>query len=267
MQIESRSLSTAMIISRRLWRLPSRARESIIVIAWDFNSNCCLNVECDGKDPRARLGDYLNHLAHTRPGLHIYILDWDFPMIYASDREAPAAVRLGWGWKPHERVHLEFDNTHPTGGSHHQKIVVIDDAMAFCGGLDLTCQRWDTPAHAPDEPRRVVADKPYPPFHDLMIAVDGEAARELGRVARERWRASTRNEIPPVRSQGDPWPRRARAGVCRSSHCGCRDCPGIGIPAGQARGRSAVPRHDRARTALYLHREPVLYGSLDRQRS
>ena len=183
-----------------------RARESIVVIAWDFNSNCCLDVECDGKDPRSRIGDYLNHLAHTRPGLHIYVLDWDFPMIYAKDREAPAALRLGWGWKPHERVHLEFDNTHPTGASHHQKIVVIDDAIAFCGGLDLTCQRWDTTAHAPDEPHRVVADKPYPPFHDLMVAVDGEAARELGRVARERWRASTGNEIPSVRSDGDPWP-------------------------------------------------------------
>ncbi len=125
-----------------------RARELIIVVAWDFNSNCCLSVECDSKDPRAKLGEYLNYLARRRRGLHIYVLDWDFPMIYAKDREAPVRVRLGWGWKPHRRVHLEFDNTHPPGGSHHQKIVVIDDAIAFCGGLDLTCQRWDTPAHA-----------------------------------------------------------------------------------------------------------------------
>ena len=183
-----------------------RARESIIVIAWDFNSNCCLNVECDSTDPRAKLGEYLNHLARRQRGLHIYILDWDFPMIYAKDREAPVAVRLGWGWKPHDRVHLEFDNTHPPGGSHHQKIIVIDDAIAFCGGLDLTCQRWDTPAHAPGDPHRVVADQPYPPFHDLMIAVDGEAARELGRIARERWRASTGEEIPPVGASEDPWP-------------------------------------------------------------
>ena len=183
-----------------------RARESIIVLAWDFNSNCCLSVECDSNDPRAKLGEYLNHLARRRRGLHIYVLDWDFPMIYADDREAPIKVRLGWGWKPHRRVHLEFDNTHPPGGSHHQKIVVIDDAIAFCGGLDLTCQRWDTPAHAPCEPHRAVADQPYPPFHDLMIAVDGEAACELGRIARERWRASTEKEIPPVRASDHPWP-------------------------------------------------------------
>jgi phospholipase D1/2 len=183
-----------------------RARESIIVVAWDFNSNCCLDVECDAKDPRAKLGEYLNDLARRRRGLHIHVLDWDFPMIYAKDREAPVKVRLGWGWKPHRRVHLEFDNTHPPGGSHHQKIVVIDDAIAFCGGLDLTCQRWDTSAHAPGDPHRVVADQPYPPFHDLMIAVDGEAARELGRIVRERWRASTGKDLPPVRAGADPWP-------------------------------------------------------------
>ena len=183
-----------------------RARHSIIIVAWDFNSNCRLDTACDSKNPRAKLGEYLNFLARRRRGLHIHVLDWDFPMIYAKDREAPMKVRLGWGWKPHRRVHLEFDNTHPPGGSHHQKIVVIDDAIAFCGGLDLTCQRWDTSAHTPCDPRRVVADQPYPPFHDLMIAVDGEAALELGRIVRERWRASTGKEIPPVHAGENAWP-------------------------------------------------------------
>ncbi len=187
-------------------RAAERARESIIVVAWDFNSNCCLDVKCSASDPHAKLGEFLNYLARRRRGLHIHVLDWDFPMIYAKDREAPVKVRLGWGWKPHRRVHLEFDNTHPPGGSHHQKIIVIDDALAFCGGLDLTCQRWDTTEHAPDNPHRVVADQPYPPFHDLMIAVDGEAARALGQIARGRWRSSTEQEIPPVQAGSDPWP-------------------------------------------------------------
>jgi phosphatidylserine/phosphatidylglycerophosphate/cardiolipin synthase-like enzyme len=183
-----------------------RAQHSIIIIAWDFNSNCCLDVAAHRKDARATLGGFLNDLARRRRGLHIYVLDWDFPMIYAKDREAPVAVRLGWGWKPHKRVHLEFDNTHPPGGSHHQKIVIIDDAIAFCGGLDLTCQRWDTSEHAPNQPDRVVGDVPYPPFHDMMIIVDGDAARELGRLARERWSASTGEQIPAVRTANDPWP-------------------------------------------------------------
>ena len=32
---------------------------------------------------------------------------------------------------------------------HHQKIVVIDDAIAFSGGIDLTLRRWDCREHAP----------------------------------------------------------------------------------------------------------------------
>jgi phospholipase D1/2 len=183
-----------------------RAQKSIIVIAWDFNSRARLHFDKRRDGAPAVLGDFLNQLAKRKRDLQIYVLDWDFPMIYATDREAPALVKLGWGWKPHRRVHLKFDNTHPPGGSHHQKIIVVDDAIAFCGGLDLTCQRWDTPAHAPDDPRRVTEGKAYPPFHDLMITVDGEAARELGKIARERWCCTTDEEIPGAVGENDPWP-------------------------------------------------------------
>ena len=37
----------------------------------------------------------------------------------------------------------------------------------------------------PDDPRRVIDGEPYPPFHDAMMAVDGDAARVLGRIARD----------------------------------------------------------------------------------
>ncbi|MGI9047347.1 MAG: phospholipase D-like domain-containing protein [Burkholderiales bacterium] len=181
-----------------------RATESIILLAWDFNSKARLSFDAGGDGPL--LGDFLNDLAKRKRHLRIYVLDWDFPAIYASDRESPALVRLGWGWKPHRRVHLKFDNTHPPGGSHHQKILLIDDALAFCGGLDLTCQRWDTCEHAANDPRRVTKDKPYPPFHDMMIVVDNDAARELGAIARERWRSATKEEIPLASGGYDPWP-------------------------------------------------------------
>jgi hypothetical protein len=37
---------------------------------------------------------------------------------------------------------------------------VIDDRLAFVGGLDLTSKRWDMPEHRPDDPRRMAGDKP-----------------------------------------------------------------------------------------------------------
>ena len=43
-----------------------------------------------------------------------------------------------------KRMHFAIDGARPTGAVHHQKIAVVDDAVAFCGGLDLTVDRWDT---------------------------------------------------------------------------------------------------------------------------
>ena len=75
-------------------------------------------------------------VASANPDLNIYILTWDFSMVFANVRD-PKLV-LGQNPFKHPRVHLQFDSTHPPGASHHQKIVVIDDAIAFCGGIDLT---------------------------------------------------------------------------------------------------------------------------------
>src|SRR5204863_3831508 len=117
---------------------------------------------------------------------------------------------------------------HPFGASHHQKIVVIDDALAFAGGLDLTIRRWDTPAHHAHDPRRVdPTGRPYPPAHDIQMMVDGEAAAALGELARTRWHVATGRTPPaplPATARGtDLWPeatapdaRDAPVGIART---------------------------------------------------
>src|SRR5690606_28780683 len=94
------------------------------------------------------------------------------------------------------------------GSSHHQKIVVVDDAIAFVGGLDMTTCRWDTSEHASSNPlRRDLSGKPYSPFHDVQAVVDGDAARALGELVRERWRRATdREPVPPCVGETDLWP-------------------------------------------------------------
>jgi phosphatidylserine/phosphatidylglycerophosphate/cardiolipin synthase-like enzyme/uncharacterized membrane protein YdjX (TVP38/TMEM64 family) len=181
-----------------------RAERSIVILAWDFDSRTGLCFHDDGTC-RDTLGEFLNRLARRRRALRIHVLDWDYPMIFGHDREFPPLY--GLAWRPHRRVHFRYDDSHPLAGSHHQKIVVIDDRFAFVGGLDLTARRWDTPAHTPDDARRVAFGKPYPPFHDLMAAVDGAAARELAAIARERWRIATGATLAPAgATAGDPWP-------------------------------------------------------------
>ncbi|MGE5094784.1 MAG: VTT domain-containing protein [Betaproteobacteria bacterium] len=184
-------------------RAAELAEESIIILAWDFHSRTVLRYDEHG-NPALMLGDFLNDLVRRKPRLHIRILDWDYPMLFGTDREFPPIY--GLEWKPHRHIDFRFDDTHPLAGSHHQKIVTIDDRLAFVGGLDLTNGRWDTPMHAPGDPRRTFAGEPYPPFHDMMMALDGEAAAALAKIARERWHAATGENIGAAGGQGDRWP-------------------------------------------------------------
>jgi uncharacterized membrane protein YdjX (TVP38/TMEM64 family)/phosphatidylserine/phosphatidylglycerophosphate/cardiolipin synthase-like enzyme len=186
-------------------RAALKAERSILILAWDFNSRTRLHFDPVPKGgPPAELGEFLNYLVRRRRGLHIHILNWDYPMVFGTDREFPPLY--GFGWKPAHRVHLRYDDTHPLGGSQHQKVVVIDDSIAFSGGIDLTVRRWDSTEHAAADERRKAYDKPYPPFHDLMIAVDGEAAASLGELARERWLAATGHRLAPASPGHDIWP-------------------------------------------------------------
>ena len=195
------------------YRATLRARRSIVIVGWDFNSQTRLHHDPVAKDgPPALLGDFLNYLTRRRRGLRIHVLGWDYPVLFARDRELPPFYGLG-GWTPARHVHLRYDDTHPVGASHHQKIVVIDDAMAFSGGIDLTVRRWDCCAHAADDKRRIAYEKPYPPFHDTMMAVDGEAARRLGELARERWRLATGHRLRSPEVESDPWPHELEPSV------------------------------------------------------
>ncbi|MBL8658515.1 MAG: VTT domain-containing protein [Rhodospirillales bacterium] len=184
-----------------------RARRSIVIIGWDIDSRVRLEPDRDDVPAPDRLGDFLDHLLVNRPGLHVHILAWDFPLIYAGDRELFTGFRLGM--MANRRLRYCLDSAHPMGASHHQKIVVIDDALAFVGGIDFAARRWDTPRHELNDPCRVDSSgRQYPPFHDMQVAVDGEAAAALGEIARERWRRGTGKKLTKVRrTADDPWPQ------------------------------------------------------------
>jgi len=188
---------------RAFMRAAERAERSIVILGWDFDSRTVLDPAAAGGKETC-LGEFLNGLAEAKHELRIYILDWDYPMVYGHDREFPPIY--GLTWKPHKHIAFRFDDTHPLAGSHHQKIVLIDDKVAFAGGQDLAVRRWDTSSHRPGDPARVFDGTPYPPNHDVMIAVSGEAARALAKIARNRWKKATCEDLPRTRSFADPWP-------------------------------------------------------------
>jgi phospholipase D1/2 len=181
-----------------------RATHSIVIVAWDFHSQTRLHLNEEGVPDR--LGEFLNFLVRRNRRLRIFILAWDYPLLFGQGREPPAGS--DGGWQPHSRIRFHYDSNCPLGAAHHQKIVVVDDTVAFCGGIDLTLGRWDTRSHRCADPRRTNAGEtdPYGPVHDVMLAVDSAVARALRSIASERWRQGTGQTLPIAATGGDLWP-------------------------------------------------------------
>jgi len=82
-----------------------------------------------------------------------------------------------------------------TGGSHHQKFVVLRHRdrpeldVAYVGGIDLCHSRRDDAEHRGDPQRQPMAAVygPRPPWHDLMLELRGPAVGDVETVFRERW--------------------------------------------------------------------------------
>jgi phosphatidylserine/phosphatidylglycerophosphate/cardiolipin synthase-like enzyme len=178
----------------------------VVILGWDLDSRARLGPGGGAEPLVPPVSEFLPAVAAANPDLNIYILTWSFPLLFANKRDP----KLVSGRDPfkHPRVHLKFDSTHPPGASHHQKIVVVDDSLAFAGGMDIAGGRWDTPEHLACDPRRPGKDRPYPPYHDVMAMVDGDAARALGEIVRDRWHRSTGTALADVSHQTDIWPNR-----------------------------------------------------------
>lgn len=184
-----------------------RAEQQVYIVGWDIHSQTDLvgpSGRADDGSP-LKLGAFLTSLVRAKPGLRINILIWDFAALYAGEREWNSAEKFMTGSEG--RIHFCLDACLPLGSAQHQKIVVVDDNIAFVGGLDLTIRRWDTCDHHVDHPLRRDPDgEPYPPFHDVQCMVEGPPAAALGEIVRTRWAAAgCINE--PVRSvDKDAWP-------------------------------------------------------------
>jgi phosphatidylserine/phosphatidylglycerophosphate/cardiolipin synthase-like enzyme len=219
-----------------------QARRSIHLLGWSFDPRTRLAPE----DPATtEFGRTLIDLAAANPLLDVRLLVWRsaFP-ISATQSGFPHRARSWFRGTP---VRFELDDTVPLGACHHQKVVVVDDSLAFVGGADFADDRWDTALHLADDPRRVAADRRrHGPRHEVTAMTDGPAAQALGALFRARWRAAV-GELPdqtPDETPGAPtplWPEglspEIAGGVCA-------------IARTEAGWRGAAPAREIARLTL-----------------
>lgn len=194
-----------------------RARQRIMLIGWDFDTRVRLgpgrrwwNVPSRKRHP-ARLGAFMVWLANRNRLLQVRVLKWNFGALKFVFRGSMIIDLIRWF--RHPSIDFKFDSAHPLGCSHHQKIVVIDDRFAVCGGIDMTSDRWDTPEHREHDPRRERPNhKHYGPWHDVTMMLEGEVAGQLGDLGRERWHRAGGPKLEPCHPQTDSaWPPRLDA--------------------------------------------------------
>jgi phosphatidylserine/phosphatidylglycerophosphate/cardiolipin synthase-like enzyme len=98
-----------------------------------------------------------------------------------------------------------------TGGSHHQKFVVLrhpgrpERDVAFLGGIDLCHSRRDDARHEGDPQRQPMAKVygPRPPWHDIQLRLAGPVVGDVETVFRERWDDPQRISRSPLRWAAD----------------------------------------------------------------
>ena len=184
------------------------ARARIMLLGWDFDTRVRLG---DGRRwwqaPHrahypARLGGLVVWLVRRRRGLRVLALRWSFGAGKVLLRGSMLLDLLRWAWN--RRIAFRLDSSLPMGCSQHEKVVVIDERFAACGGIDITFARWDTSDHLDDNPhRRSPGGLTYRPWHDLAMLVEGEAAAALGELAREQWNGAAQTSNGAKTSNGD----------------------------------------------------------------
>ena len=192
-----------------------QAKRSIYFLGWSFDPDTRFAPDEEGSGPaRDRIAAFLKHLACNRPEVDVRLLIWKSALpIAASQNFFPHRARRAFHNTP---VTFRLDGALPLGACHHQKAIIIDDRVAFCGGGDIAPDRWDTQKHLDHDPHRHKprGGKFYDPRHEVMTVFDGEPAQALGDLFRERWSRSTGHPLaPPYLTEkeihgvrGDPWP-------------------------------------------------------------
>ena len=206
------------------------ARRYAVIAGWQIDSRLPLPRPGLPDNPEAveTLRAKLIRLCQMNDRLEIFLLIWDHAYFYMAERE----LWQGRIWENiHPRVHFVFDNRHPFGASHHEKLCVVDGEVAFCGGIDLCDERWDSPEHLYEDARRSLdlrAER-HGPYHDLAVEVRGPVCDILLSQLGERWRRVCNIPFP---SPGPP--PQAAPGAAGRVYVSRTE---VGIEAGAVSGR------------------------------
>jgi phosphatidylserine/phosphatidylglycerophosphate/cardiolipin synthase-like enzyme len=169
------------------------ARSHVHIAGWHITPEFGLTRDAQA----ARLRDLLADLAER---VDVRVLLWGgSPLpLFSPDRSAvrDARERLVRG----SRVRCALDTHERPMHCHHEKLVIVDDEVAFVGGIDLTSlggDRYDSSDH--EMCSRLG-------WHDAASRISGPAVADVAAHFATRWRETTGEALaagPPPAAAGD----------------------------------------------------------------
>lgn len=204
---------------KALYETLCHAKHSIFILGWDIDGRIELlrGEDAQNKKYAVALRELLCQKANENPDLEIYLNRWNYSIFFSSERESFS----GWKWRMHTppNIHYCADYAVPFGACHHQKIIVVDGQIAFCGGMDIALGRWDSRKHHIEERERIdpkglfdhfKKQKPYEPYHDIQFMMSGPVVGALSELVRRRWKKGAGSEIRAIDNKpenNDLWPK------------------------------------------------------------
>jgi len=167
-----------------------RARTQVHIAGWHVTPSFA--IARDGERPTVTLRELL---AATAERIPVRVLLWAGPPLPVFDPTRADVKRTRDQLTRGTRVRCALDARERTLHCHHEKLVIVDDEVAFVGGIDLTTlagDRWDSRAHPVDGRLG---------WHDAATRLRGPAVADVAEHFRARWREVAREPLPPAAQQ------------------------------------------------------------------
>lgn len=137
------------------------------------------------------LAELLKDLAKR---VDVRVLLWAGPPLPAFKPSRPMMKKVRAALTDDSQVRCVLDARERTLHCHHEKLVIIDDEIAFVGGIDLSNlhgDRWD---HRNHPPRKATG------WHDVTTRLKGPIVADVAEHFRERWQETAAEVLPePIR--------------------------------------------------------------------
>ncbi len=170
------------------------ARSHVHIANWHASPDFRLTRAADAPTLRDLLA------STAQRGVDVRLLLWAGPPVPAFQPTRGLVRSEQRRFTENTGVRCVLDSRERTMHCHHEKLVVVDDTVAFVGGIDFTALEGDRHDSIDHPPQRPIC------WHDLMTRLRGPVVADVANHFRQRWEEVADERLPepaPPEPAGD----------------------------------------------------------------